>query len=68
MGYAVGAVLAGVLADAFGMRPAIGVVGVLTVVSGLVVAARMPETNVSARTEGEGTAAGAELTAQTGPH
>ena len=43
-GYAVGAVLAGVLADAFGMRVALGAVGALTVASGVLVAVRMPET------------------------
>jgi MFS family permease len=43
-GYAVGGVMAGVLADAFGMRAAIGAVAVLTALSGLVVALRMPET------------------------
>ena len=43
MGYAVGAVVAGVLADAFGLRPAIAVVGALTFVSGVIVAARMTE-------------------------
>jgi MFS family permease len=43
-GYAVGGVMAGVLADAFGMRAAIGAVAVLTALSGLVVAIRMPET------------------------
>jgi MFS family permease len=44
LGYAVGAVLAGVLADVFGMSVAIGAVGVLTLASGTVVAFRMPET------------------------
>ena len=43
-GYAVGAVMAGVLADAFGMSIAIACVGALTVVSGVSVAVRMPET------------------------
>ena len=43
-GYAVGGVMAGTLADAFGMRAAIGVVAVLTGLSGLLVALRMPET------------------------
>ena len=43
-GYAVGGVMAGVLADTFGMRTAIGAVAVLTALSGLVVALRMPET------------------------
>ena len=44
MGYAVGALLAGTLADAFGMRTAIGVIAALTMASGLLVVARMPET------------------------
>jgi MFS family permease len=44
LGYAVGAVLAGVLADALGMAAAIGMIGVLTMGSGLLVAVRMPET------------------------
>ncbi len=43
-GYAVGALLAGVLADLFGMAWAIGVVAALTLLSGLLVAWRMPET------------------------
>jgi MFS family permease len=43
-GYAVGALLAGVLADLFGMAPAIGVVAGLTVASGVLVILRMPET------------------------
>jgi MFS family permease len=43
-GYAVGALLAGVLADAFGMPMAIVVIGALTAMSGLQVALRMPET------------------------
>jgi MFS family permease len=44
LGYAVGAVLAGVLADALGMSAAIAVIGLLTIASGLVVVVRMPET------------------------
>ena len=44
LGYAVGALLAGVLADFFGMNAAIAAVGVLTAASGIVVALRMPET------------------------
>jgi MFS family permease len=44
-GFAVGALLAGVLADAFGMSTAIWVVAGLTAVSGLVVAVRMYETH-----------------------
>ena len=43
-GYAVGALLAGVLADAFGMKVAIVTVGGLTVASGILAAVRMPET------------------------
>ena len=43
-GYAVGGVMAGTLADAFGIRAAIGAVAVLTGLSGLLVAWRMPET------------------------
>ena len=43
-GYAVGGVMAGVLADAFGMRAAIGAAAVLTGLSGLLVVWRMPET------------------------
>jgi MFS family permease len=43
-GYAVGALLAGALADLFGMPWSIGSVALLTVVSGLLVVVRMPET------------------------
>ncbi len=43
-GYAVGALMAGALADAFGMSIAIACVGALTVASGISVAVRMPET------------------------
>jgi MFS family permease len=43
-GFAVGAVLAGVIADAFGILAAIWVVAALTAASGLVVAVRMYET------------------------
>jgi MFS family permease len=43
-GFAVGAVLAGVTADAFGIQAAIWVVAALTAASGLVVAVRMYET------------------------
>jgi MFS family permease len=45
-GYAVGAVLAGALADLFSIPVAIGAVAMLTLASGLVVAVRMPETHV----------------------
>ena len=44
LGYAVGALMAGMLADVFGMSWSIGVIGVLTIASGVLVAARMPET------------------------
>ncbi len=43
-GFAVGAVLAGVVADTLGIRAAVGVVAAVTALSGLVVAVRMYET------------------------
>jgi MFS family permease len=43
-GFAVGALLSGVLADLYGVRTAIWAVAALTAASGLVVAARMYET------------------------
>ncbi|MEZ0336181.1 MAG: MFS transporter [Gemmatimonadales bacterium] len=43
-GYAVGALLAGALADLFGMAWSIGAVALLTFASGLLVIVRMPET------------------------
>jgi MFS family permease len=49
-GFAVGAFLAGVVADALGLAAAIWVVAVLTAASGLVVALRMYETHRSAGT------------------
>jgi MFS family permease len=53
LGYAVGALVAGALADALGMRSAIMGVAVLTAGSGVLVAIRMPETlNVPLRTRG----------------
>jgi MFS family permease len=45
-GFAVGALLAGVLADAYGLTTAIWTVAVLTAASGLLVALRMYETRV----------------------
>jgi len=45
LGFAVGALLTGVLADAMGLRPAIWVVAAITAGSGMVVAARMYETH-----------------------
>jgi MFS family permease len=44
LGYAVGALLAGITADAFGLPAAMWVIAALTFVSGLVVAMRMTET------------------------
>jgi MFS family permease len=44
LGYAVGAVIAGVTADALGLAAALWVVAALTFVSGVVVAGRMRET------------------------
>jgi MFS family permease len=44
LGYAAGAILTGVTADLFGVIPAIATVGILTAVSGFVVAVRMRET------------------------
>jgi predicted MFS family arabinose efflux permease len=43
-GFAVGALLAGVIADAYGILAAVWAVAALTAASGLVVAARMYET------------------------
>jgi hypothetical protein len=43
-GYAAGAVLAGALADAFGLPPAIAAVGAITIATGALIAVRMPET------------------------
>jgi MFS family permease len=45
LGYAVGAIVAGVAADALGLGSALGVVAALTFASGLVVAWRMRETH-----------------------
>ena len=44
-GFAVGALLAGITADLWGLRMAIGIVAALTAVSGLVVAVRIYETH-----------------------
>jgi MFS family permease len=46
-GYVVGALLGGVIADAFDLRAAVWVVAALSVASGLVVAARMTETRAT---------------------
>ena len=45
LGYAVGAVLAGIAADALGLGPAVWVIAALTLLSGIVVALRMRETS-----------------------
>jgi len=45
LGFAVGAVVAGLAADEFGMRAAIGLVAALTAASGVVVLIRMRETH-----------------------
>jgi hypothetical protein len=47
-GFAVGAIVAGVVADTLGITTAIRVVAVLTAASGIVVAIRMYETNSTA--------------------
>jgi len=51
-GYALGALLAGIIADALGIVWAIAAVGVLTLASGLVVALRMSETLAERKTRG----------------
>jgi len=51
LGYAVGALLSGIIADLLGMRAAVRVVAVLTFISGLQVAIRMRETLKPASTE-----------------
>jgi MFS family permease len=48
LGYALGALISGVIADLLGMRAAIRVVAVLTLLSGLHVAIRMRETHAAA--------------------
>ena len=51
LGFAVGALLTGVLADAFGIREAVWVIAGLTAASGIVVAVRMYETHTSHGTQ-----------------
>ena len=53
-GFAVGAVLAGVLADAYGIRAATWAVAALTAASGLHAWARMYETRTTAARSGRG--------------
>ena len=45
LGYAAGAIIAGVTADLLGLRSAIWLVAVITAASGILVAARMYETH-----------------------
>lgn len=51
LGYAVGALISGIIADLLGMRAAIQFVAVLTLISGLQVAFRMRETHVARPSE-----------------
>jgi MFS family permease len=53
LGYAVGALIAGITADAFGPTVAMWVIAALTFVSGVVSAARMRETLSLARVRAE---------------
>jgi len=48
LGYAVGALLAGLVADRFGMSAAVWLVAGLTFLSGVIVAVRMSETRIGA--------------------
>jgi len=50
-GFAVGAVLSGIVADLWGLRPAVWVVAAITAASGLIVAVRMYETHAPAPKE-----------------
>jgi MFS family permease len=54
LGYALGALISGVIADLLGMRAAIQVVAALTFLSGVHVAFRMRETHVSAKRKAGG--------------
>lgn len=49
LGYAIGALIPGIIADLLGMATAIHVIAALTLLSGLVVALRMYETLPSKR-------------------
>jgi MFS family permease len=51
LGFAVGALLTGILADTFGIREAVWVIAGLTAASGIVVAVRMYETHTSHGTQ-----------------
>ncbi len=56
LGYALGALLAGLVADAFGLLDAVWLVCALTGASGMLVAVRMHETRAHPVAQGEGTA------------
>jgi MFS family permease len=64
LGYAVGALVAGVTADAFGLAAAMWVIAALTFVSGIVSAARMAETLPSRKRGRGGPAAGSDHLAE----
>jgi len=49
LGYVAGALLAGVIADAFSVATAIGVIGVMTAVSGMTFGIRFREASVAGR-------------------
>ncbi len=49
LGYAIGALISGIIADLLGMRAAVQAVAVLTLISGLQVAIRMRETLATKR-------------------
>jgi MFS family permease len=53
-GFAVGAVVSGVVADLWGLRAAVWVVAAITAASGVVVAVRMYETHPRARATSTG--------------
>jgi MFS family permease len=57
LGYAIGAVIAGITADVFGVTAAVSVVALLTFASGLVAALRMDETALSLVKDGRTEAA-----------
>jgi MFS family permease len=44
LGYAVGAILTGIIADTYGIIPSIGIVGILTMVSAVIIGIRMTNT------------------------
>jgi MFS family permease len=64
LGYAIGALLAGVVADALGLPAAMWVVAALTFGSGLVVAVRMTETLVAPQSQASDRALGAVRASQ----